>query len=128
VPTIIPTIPTSDKETTTHQQQMALQQLLQLGRVMDLVGEAADIARIEIDQSPAPVGPGAWTRITGVLLRVEAATVIYERLGGDELPQVKEFASEGRRMRTPPESIVSEATSVLEMLKRVAENESFALN
>ena len=110
-------IPASDETTTTE--------LLQLAKIMELVGEAADIARIEITQPPPSVGPGqpgTWTRITGFLQRIEGAIVIYERLGGPALPpEAKQFARDGRKLPTRPALIVGEATGVFERLKDFAD-------
>jgi hypothetical protein len=101
-------------------------QLLQLHKIMELVGETGDIARVEIAQPPAAIGvgvPGTWTRITGFLDRVEAAIVIYERLGGPELPAAaRQFARSARQLPTKPAQIVGESASVLHTITNFAEN------
>jgi hypothetical protein len=107
--------------------EIVLQQLAQLGRVMELAGEAADLARADIANPPPPtgIGNGTWTRVTGALVRLEAATVIYERLGAPQLPpEIKTFSIEGRRMGTRPELVVGEAMSMLEKLKHLAETDA----
>jgi hypothetical protein len=106
--------------------ELVLQRLAQLGRVMELAGEAADMARADIANPPPPtgIGNGTWTRVTGALARLEAAAVIYERLGGPQLPpEIKTFSIECRRMGTSPKLIVGEAMSVLEKLKHLAETD-----
>ena len=103
---------------------IALQRLAQLGRVMELVGETADLARADIAQAPPPtgIGVGTWTPVTGALARLEGAVVIYERLGGPALPpEVRRFSIEYRGSGTSPELVVGEAMSVLEKLKNLAE-------
>lgn len=101
-------------------------QLLQLHKIMELVGEAGDVARIEIAQPPERIGvgtPGTWTRTTGFLDRIEAATAIYERLGGPELPAAaKQFARNARQLPTRQTQIASESASVLQTLTSFAEN------
>lgn len=101
-------------------------QLLQLNTIMQLCGEAADIARVEIAHPPESIGvgaPGTWTRITGALARMEAAIVIYERLGGPALPaSARAFAIEARHLPTRTKAIVGEAEAVLATLTQFAEN------
>lgn len=99
-------------------------QLLQLGKIADVLGEVGDIARIEMVEPPLTVDgqPGSWTRTTGVLWRVEIEATIFERLGGLPLPQIKQFANESRRMNTPPASIAGGATHMLQMIATIAEN------
>lgn len=109
------------------QAELVLQRLAQIGRVMELAGEAADLARADIANPPPPtgIGNGTWTRVTGALARLEAAAVIYERLGGPQLPpEIKTFSIEGRRMGTSPKLVVGEAMSVLEKLKHLAETDA----
>jgi hypothetical protein len=113
-------IQASDEATTTE--------LLQLAKIMELVGETADIARAEIAQPPPRigVGPGTWTRTTGFLTRLEAAIVIYERLGGPALPPAtRQFSIDAQKLPTNQRRIVSEAEAVLAMLTTFAENASF---
>ena len=99
-------------------------QLLQLGKIADVLGEAGDIARIEMVDRPLTIDgqPGTWTRTTGILWRVEIEVTIFERLGGMPLPQIKRFANESRRMNTPAASIAGGATSMLQMIATIAEN------
>lgn len=99
-------------------------QLLQLGKIADVLGEAGDVARIEMVDRPLTIDgqPGTWTRTTGVLWRVEIEATIFERLGGLPLPQIKQFANESRRMNTPAASIASGATSMLQMVATIVEN------
>jgi hypothetical protein len=124
--------------TAAHQQEMAdrkrafdaelaLQRLAHLGRILELVGEVADLARADIAEAPPPtgIGRGTWTRVTGALARLEAAIVIYERLGGAALPpEVRQFSIEYRGSGTAPELVVGEAMSVLEKLKHLAETDA----
>lgn len=124
---------------TAHEQEMAerkralerdlwVQRLTQLGKVQDLVKETADIARDEIADPPPKIdgGIGTWTRLTGALLRVEAALVILERLGGPTLPEMKRKVKEGRRMNTHPSQIVGDMMDILgRLLDLSVEDESF---
>jgi hypothetical protein len=120
---------------TAHEQVMAERQLaldherqlqvfVQLGRLMELVGEVGEIARMEIAQEPPVMGygvPGRWTRIPGITLRVEAALALYERLGGEPLPEMEQFARECRQGPIKPEQVVPKAGNALERLKYLAE-------
>ncbi len=124
---------------TAHRQEMVdrkralarelwLQRLTQLGRVHELLGETADIARIEIAHPPAKVagGLGTWTRVTGALVRVEGALVILEQLEGPALDDIKQKAISLRRMNTPPELVVSEMMGALDQTRHLAqEHECF---
>jgi hypothetical protein len=100
-------------------------QLLQLDKIMSLVGEAAEVARIEIDNPPSPIGPGqpgTWSRISGVVSRTRAAVVIYDKLGGPELPaEVENFMREANQLPIRPTVIVGRAETVLSALTSFAE-------
>jgi hypothetical protein len=100
-------------------------QLLQLDKIMSLVGEAAEVARIEIDNPPKPIGPGqpgTWSRISGVVARTRAAVVIYDKLGGPELPaQVESFMREANQLPIKPTVVVGKAETVLSALTSFAE-------
>lgn len=117
-----------------HQQEMSerqralaselwLQRLTQLGRVNELLGETADIARIEIANPPAKVagGLGSWTRVTGALVRVEAALIILEQLGGPSLGDIKQMTIDLRRMNTRQELVVTETMGALDRIKYLAQ-------
>jgi len=102
-----------------------LQRLTQLGRVEELLGETADIARFEIASPPEKVASqfGTWTRITGALARVEAALVILELLEGPSLPEIKQMTVDRRRMNTPPQQVVGDTMSALEALRHLSETD-----
>lgn len=102
--------------------ELALQRLVQIGRVIELLGETADIARLEIATPPQPIlgQIGTWTRVTGALARVEAAVAILERLGGPALPEVTEMTLVCRRVETPRERVVAEAMAMLARAQHVA--------
>jgi hypothetical protein len=102
--------------------ELVLQRLIQLGRVIELLGETADIARLEIASPPEKVRGqiGTWTRITGALARVEAAVSTFERLGGPPLSDVREMSIRCRRMDTPPERVVGEAMAMLAEAQHIA--------
>jgi hypothetical protein len=101
-------------------------QLLLLHKIMELVGETRDVATIEVEHQPKPMGPGVpgtWTRTTGFLERLEAATVIYERLGGPTLPDVvRQFVRKAKQLPTKQGEIVGEASIVIQTLTNFAEN------
>ena len=126
-----------DATTEAHDQEMVerekalerelwIQRLTQLGKLQDLLWEAADIARIEVSTPPEriPGQPGSWTRLTGVLLRIEAALVSLELLDGPSLPEIKKVATECRQMHTHPGKVVSETMSALERTLHLAENDT----
>jgi hypothetical protein len=94
--------------------------------VQDLFKETADIARYEVANPPPKIegGIGTWTRLTGALLRVEAALVILERLEGPSLPEIRQMTSDGRRMNTPPGRIVGEMMSALDRLLHLSEEDA----
>ncbi len=101
-------------------------QLLRLDTIMQLVGEAAEVARLEISNPPPPIGPGrpgTWSRIPGVALRMAAAVAIYDKLGGPALPaEVGSFIREAPQLPIEPTVIVGQAQTVLSTLTNFAEN------
>lgn len=112
-------------------EELRVQQLLQLGRVMDAIGEIGDIARIEIAQPPPGMGPGVpgtWTRITGAVLRAEAQVIVYEKLGGPPIADITALLRECNQSPTKQELIVPKATQMLEMLKNFTGNVDWHLS
>jgi hypothetical protein len=122
--------------TTAHEQEMGerrhalerelwLERLRQLGKLQDLLWEAADVGRHEIEAPPQQIAgqPGSWTRLTGVLLRLEAAVVSLELIDGPDLAKVRQMAIECRQIRTPPGKVVSETMSALQVTLHLAEND-----
>lgn len=101
----------------------------QLSRIMELVGEAADVARIEIEHPPERIGvgqPGTWTRTTGLLSRIDAQAAVYDRLGGPPLPDpVRTFTRAARQLPTNQRRMVGEAESVLATLTHFMETTDF---
>lgn len=102
--------------------EMFLRRLVQLGRITDLLGEVADVARIEhISEPPLIDGtPFKLTRTTGILTRLEAAIVILESLGGPSLAKAEQLSKEGRRVNTPPMKIVGDAMTALDEITSLA--------
>jgi hypothetical protein len=99
-------------------------QLLLLAEIIKLVGQAGDIARLDIANQPPRTGVGraTWTRLPGVLAELEAIVAVYRQLGGPELPSsVVPFAVQNRG-GTPSEHVVGESMSVLAQLTGFAEN------
>lgn len=96
--------------------ELAVQRLAQLGRITDLLGEVADVARMEQIQPPPLIEgtPFKLTRTTGMLARLEAALVIFESLGGPSLDKAKQLSKEGRWAHTPPMRIVGDAMTSLD--------------
>jgi hypothetical protein len=120
-----------------HEQEMAerqralarelwLQRLLQLGKLQDLLWEAADIGRAEIADAPERIAgqPGTWTRLTGVLLRIEAALVSLELLGGPPLADIRQMVGNCRQIGVHPGRVVSETMSALERTVHLSENDA----
>jgi hypothetical protein len=101
-------------------------QLLQLNTIMQLAGEASEVARFEISNPPPPLGtgrPDTWSRIPGVASRMAAAVAIYNKLGGPALPAaVDSFIREAPQLPTKPTVIVGQAQAVLATLTNFAEN------
>jgi hypothetical protein len=99
---------------------------LQLNTIMQLTGEAAEVARFEISNPPPPIGPGqpgTWSRIPGVALRMAAAVAIYDKLGGPALPAaVGSFIREVPQLPTKATVVVGQAQTVLSTLTNFAEN------
>jgi hypothetical protein len=110
--------------------EMWLERIRQLGKLQDLLWEAADIGRHEIDNPPPRIAgqSGTWTRLTGVLLRVEAALVSLERLGGPALPEMKQMVMNCRQIGTPRGRVVSEAMSALQVTLRLSETDTSLLS
>lgn len=121
---------------TAHAQEMAernralerelwLQRLAQLGKLQDLLWEAADIGRLEISSPPERIEgqPGSWTRLTGVLLRIEGALVNLELLGGPSLSEIKQMAGNCRQVGVHPGLVVSETMSALQRTVYLSEND-----
>jgi hypothetical protein len=115
-----------------HQQEMAereralesalvLQRLTQLGRITELLGEVADLGRAEIN-NPHPAPWTQWSQIPGGLACLEAAIVIYERLGGPPLSEARQMSIDCRMQNTPPERVVGEAMSVLTRITFLAKD------
>jgi hypothetical protein len=104
--------------------EMFLQRLVHLGRVTDLLGEVADVARIEQVQPPPLIEgtPFKLTRTTGMLARLEAAIVIFESLGGPPIAKAEQLSKEGRRANTPPMRIVGDAMSALDEITFLAKD------
>lgn len=102
--------------------EMFLQRLVHLGRITDLLGDVADVARIEQVQPPPLIEgtPFKLTRTTGMLARLEAAIVIFESLGGPPLAQAEQLSKEGRRADTPPMRIVGDAMGALDEITFLA--------
>jgi hypothetical protein len=108
------------------ERELWLQRLTQLGKVQDIVKETADIARYEVTNRPERIegGIGTWTRVTGGLLRLEAAIVVLERLGGPELPEMRQTARDGRRMGNPPGPVVGAMMDALARLLHLSEQDA----
>lgn len=106
--------------------ELCLQRLVHLGRITDLLGEVADVARIEQAQPPPLIEgtPFRLTRTTGMLARLEAAVVIFESLGGPQLAKAEQLSKEGRRANTPPMRIVGEAMAVLDEITFIAKDDA----
>jgi hypothetical protein len=102
-----------------------LQRLSRLGRLQDLLGEAADVGRAEIEVPPPriPGQPGTWTRVTGALLRVEAEVAILELLGCELPSDIRKTATECRRVGVEPGEVVSRTMSALQLVLHAAEND-----
>ena len=104
---------------------LLLQRLIQLGRITDVLRELADIACTQmVDEPPLMTGtPSRLTRTTGMLARLEAATVIFESLGGPTLSKAESLAKEGRRANTPPGTILGDAMGVLDEITFLARSD-----
>jgi hypothetical protein len=102
----------------------------QLARIMELVGEVADIARVEVEHPPERIGvgvPGTWTRTTGLLSRIDAQAAVYDRLGGPPLPAVaRSFTRAARQLPTNQRRMVGDAEGVLAALTNFMENANFS--
>jgi hypothetical protein len=110
--------------------ELVLQRLAQVGTIQELLGEVADIARIEIAHPPPPMEgfPGTWTRVSGALARLEAAIAICERLGGGPaltgvLAEARNMSNDCRMQGTPPQRVVGEAMSAIEGMTFVTETD-----
>lgn len=105
--------------------ELTLQRLAQLGRITDLLGESADIARSEqTDPPPLIEGtPFKLTRTTGVLVRLQAAIAVLEGLGGPPLAKAEQLAREGRRANTPPMRIVGDAMAALDEITFIVKDD-----
>jgi hypothetical protein len=111
--------------------ELVLQRLAQLGRLEELLGEVADIARFEIANPPPSIGvgrPGSWTRITGAFARVEAAATLCERLEPgpglvDALTAAKIMSHHLRTPNIPPSQIVGDAMSMLDRVVHASQTD-----
>jgi hypothetical protein len=101
----------------------------QLARIMELVGELTDVARLEIENPPERIGvgqPGTWTRTTGLLSRIDAQAAVYERLGGPPLPDaLRDFTRGARQLPTNQRRMVGEAEGMLATLTHFMETANF---
>jgi hypothetical protein len=110
--------------------ELALQRHAQLERIADLLGEVADVARMEQIQPPPRIDgtPFPLTRTTGMLARLEATLVIFESLGGPSFDSAMQLSKEGRRATTPPMQLVGGAMDAMdEITSRTRSDESLAL-
>ncbi len=107
------------------ERELWLQRLTEVGKLQDLLWQASDIARHEVDNPPPRIAgqTGTWTRLTGVLLRVEAALANLQQLGGPALPEIKQMASNGKQIGIHPGEVVSKTMSALEQTIFVANND-----
>lgn len=123
--------------TSGHQQEMAerrhaferelwLQRLAQLGTVQELLGATVDAALQEIASrghgGPTNIGIAA-TRLSSAVVRVEAATVILERLGGPRLGEVLRVTERGRQGSTALGEFVADVSRVLASTRERAVND-----
>jgi hypothetical protein len=101
-----------------------LQRLAHLGRITDLLGEVADVARIEQVHPPPLIEgtPFRMTRTTGMLARLEAAIVIFESIGAPPLAKAEQLSKEGRRANTPPMRILGDAMAALDEITFIAKD------
>jgi len=101
----------------------------QLARIMELVGEVADVARLEIEHPPERIGvgqPGTWTRTTGLLTRIDAQAAGYDRFGGPPLPDaLRTFTRTARQLPTRQKRMVGEAEGILATLTHFMETTDF---
>jgi hypothetical protein len=106
--------------------ELWLRRLTQLGKVQELLGEAVEAARSEIGKrelsSPAIVGVGS-TQLSSALLRVEAALVILSRLGGPELPEIRNMAEKGRDAGASLHEVESNAVRAIAATRFLAETD-----
>jgi hypothetical protein len=122
--------------TIAHQQEMNerakalasdlfLQRLVHLARITDLLGDVADVARIEQVHPPPLIEgtPFRMTRTTGMLVRLEAAIVIFESIGGPPLAKAEQLSKEGRRANTPPMRILGDAMAALDEITFIAKDD-----
>jgi len=107
------------------ERELWLQRLAQLAKLQDLLWEAADVGRLEISTPPERIEGqvGTWTRLTGVLVRVEAALVSLEALGGPLLPEIRRMAIDCRQIGVHPGKVVSETMSALQITLHLAESD-----
>jgi hypothetical protein len=105
--------------------EMWFERLRQLGKLQDLLWEAADIARYEVDNPPPQIAgqTGTWTRLTGVLLRVEAAIINLEQIGGPALADMRQMTINCRQMNIHPGRVVSETMSALQITLHLMESD-----
>jgi hypothetical protein len=98
--------------------EMFLQRLVHLGRITDLLGDVADVARAEeIDPPPTTAGT--------MMARLEDAITIFESLGGPPLAAAEKLSREDRMPNTPPMRILGDAMSALDEIAFLArENNS----
>jgi hypothetical protein len=102
----------------------------QLARIMELVSDVADVARLEIQEPPERIGvgqPGTWTRTTGLLSRIDAQAAVYDRLGGPRLPDaLRAFTRSARQLPTRQGRMVGDAEGVLATLTEFMKDADFA--
>jgi hypothetical protein len=102
----------------------------QLARIMELVSDVAEVARVEIQEPPERIGvgqPGTWTRTTGLLSRIDAQAAVYDRLGGPPLPDaLRSFTRSARQLPTRQQRMVGDAEGVLSVLTDFMKDADFA--
>lgn len=108
------------------ERELWLARMAQLGRVVDLLGETADLARAEITNPPAAIhgAVGNWSRLPGALGRIAAGLILLEQQGSPDLKEIRQQVDFLRGGGIPPERVVSDLMGVLGKVEWMAENDA----
>lgn len=105
------------------ERELAVERVTALSRIADLLREAADLARDEINAIPH------WTPMPGLMMRLEVAVSLYRALGGEADPHqpitadILEFAAHSRGMGEVRTTVLTGAQDLLVRVNGLARHE-----
>ncbi len=110
-----------------YDRDLVLQRHGALARIIDIIGEVADVARHEV-HNPAPsmgVGvPGRWSPLPGMLSRLEVACAVLVSLGSPMLVKAAEMARQDKHVTTRPAEVVAHSIDAMMEIDDLVRNDA----